>query len=78
MRYVLNTDVPYCVPVREVLRMIRKHKGKIEDFDPDGPGGGNPNIRLSFPSREDGMSFLRGHYPQDDDRFLQTMIETSS
>jgi hypothetical protein len=65
----LNIDFAWNEHLQEVLLSIRKHRGKILDFDPTGPGGGNPNILLSFENREHALQFLRERYPDDSEAF---------
>jgi hypothetical protein len=72
----LDVDFAYSDTIQQVLRFIRKHCGKIVDFNPDGPGGGNPNVLLSFDSQEQAMAFLREHSPDETDEFNQSRLET--
>ena len=44
----VGVDFAYTETIRDVLRAIRAHEGKIVDFDPDGPAGGNPVVLLGF------------------------------
>ena len=60
--------------IRDVLRAIRTHKGKIIDFDPDGPAGGNPNVLLGFETKDAALCFLEERYPDDDDEFNLSRI----
>jgi hypothetical protein len=64
----LDVDFAYSDTVQEVLRLIRKRRGRIVDFDPDGPAGGNPNVLLSFETKEQALRFLREHSPDDSDQ----------
>jgi hypothetical protein len=70
----LDVDFAFSDTVQQVLGLIRKHRGKIVYFDPTGPGGGNPNILLSFDTQEEALAFLREHSPDDTDTFLLSRI----
>lgn len=72
----LDADFAFSDTIQQVLRVIRKHRGKIVDFAPDGPGGGNPNILLSFDTEDQAMAFLREHSPDETDEFYQSLLET--
>ena len=72
----LNVDFAFSDTIQQVLRLIRNHRGKIVDFVPDGPGGGNPNVLLSFESQEQAMAFLREHSPDETHEFNQSRLET--
>lgn len=68
---------PFRDLVQQVLLLIRKHRGKIFDFDPEGPAGGNPNILLGFETKEQALGFLREHSPGDTDAFSLSRLETA-
>ena len=53
----VDVDFAYNENIQDVFRAIRKHEGKILDFTPDGPAGGNPNVLLGFATKE---AFIRG------------------
>jgi hypothetical protein len=72
----LAEDFAYSDTIKKVLLFIRKHRGRILDFNPEGPGGGNPNILLSFESKEQALRFLQEHSPGDSDEFNLSRIET--
>jgi hypothetical protein len=72
----LAVDFAYSDTIKNVLVMIRKHRGRILDFDPDGPGGGNPNILLSFESKEQALRFLQEHSPGESDEFNLSRLQT--
>ena len=71
----VDVDFAYNEQVQSVLLSIRKHRGKILDFDPTGPGGGNPNILLQFPDKEHGLAFLNERYPDDGEGFNESRLE---
>lgn len=76
MAFTVDVDFPWNQGLREVLLMVRKHKGKIIDFDPTGPGGGNPNLLLSFADEQQAMGFLIEHSPPGEDQdFLRSRLE---
>jgi hypothetical protein len=60
--------------VQQVLSAIRKFRGRIVNFNPNGPAGGNPNIVLSFKTEKLALRFLRERYPDDDEAFLLSRI----
>jgi len=68
----VTADVTVCFSKR--LWSIR-HKGKFLDFDPSGPGGGNPNVSLQFPSEKGAMEFLTERYPDDSEEFSRSRLE---
>lgn len=78
MRYQLSLDVPYCNTILEVFHLLKKHGAKIEDYEYEGPAGGNPCLLLSFETREKAHALLRECYPDDDDEFLIGRIECRS
>ena len=63
----VGVDFAYNETIRDVLRAIRAHEGKIVDFDPDGPAGGNP-------MRDAALRFLKGRYREDGDEFNLSRI----
>jgi hypothetical protein len=71
----VGVDFAWNEHIQEVLLAIRKHRGKILDFDPMGPAGGNPNVILQFPDEESGLSFLNSRYPDDDAEFNMSRLE---
>lgn len=71
----VDVDFAYNEQLQDVLKSIRRHSGKIIDFDPTGPGGGNPNLLLQFPSKENGMAFLAERYPDDEEEFSRSRLE---
>lgn len=71
----VDVDFAYNETIQDVLRSIRKHKGKIVDFDPNGPGGGNPNILLGFDTKQEALAFLNERYPDDSEEFNQSRID---
>ena len=70
----VGVDFAYNETIRDVLRAIRAHEGKIVDFDPDGPAGGNPVVLLGFDTRDDALRLLKGRYPDDGDEFNLSRI----
>lgn len=50
--FKVDVDFAWEEKIQDVLKAIRKHRGKIVDFDPEGPGGGNPNILLGFDAQK--------------------------
>jgi hypothetical protein len=66
----VGVDFAYNETIRDVLRAIRAHEGKIVDFDPDGPAGGNPVVLLGFDTRDDALRF----HPEDGDEFNLSRI----
>jgi hypothetical protein len=71
----VSVDFGWNEHLQEVLLAIRKHDGKILDFDPTGPGGGNPNILLQFPDQEKALLFLNARYPDDGSEFNLSRLE---
>jgi hypothetical protein len=76
---VVRVDVDFAdnEQLQGVLLSIRKHRGKILDFDPTGPGGGNPNILLQFPDKQQGLAFLNERYPDDGEEFNPSRLEVA-
>lgn len=71
----VGIDYAWNEHIQDVLLAIRKHHGKILDFDPTGPGGGNPNIRLQFPDKDKALLFLNERYPDDGAEFNLSRLE---
>ena len=65
----VNVDFAWNEHLQEVLASIRKHDGKIVDFDPNGPGGGNPSVLLHFSEKDKALAFLDERYPEDGQEF---------
>ena len=76
--FQVDVDFASTDTVQHVLRLIRKHQGRIIDFDPEGPAGGNPNILLSFKTHERAFAFLREHSRDDSITFHMSRIEQIS
>lgn len=57
MTHQLNLDFGHDSPLGKTLDTIEKHNGEIESFIANGPGG-NPNITLNFPTRQDAIDFI--------------------
>jgi hypothetical protein len=74
----VDVDFAYNELLQEVLKTIRANKGRIIDFDPTGPGGGNPNILLSFPSEKEAMAFLITRYPDDEESFHRSRVRETA
>ena len=72
----LTVDFAYSDTIQNVLLFIRKHRGRILDFDPSGPAGGNPNIPSSFESKEQALRFLQEHSPGELDEFNLSRLQT--
>lgn len=64
-KWLVETDFAYNDPLQVVLKRIRNFDGLIRDFDPEGPGGGNPCLVLSFHTKEDAEAFAKDHSPDD-------------
>jgi len=71
----VDVDFAWNEHLQEVLQSIRKHGGKILDFVPVGPGGGNPNVLLQFPNEQSGLAFLVERYPDDGREFNLSRLE---
>jgi hypothetical protein len=61
----VGVDFAWNEHLQEALLAIREHHGTILDFEPTGPGGGNPHILLQFPDQEKALLFLNARYPDD-------------
>jgi hypothetical protein len=70
----VDVDFAWNEHLQDVLLSIRKHRGKIVDFDPTGPGGGNPNLLLQFSDTQKAHQFLTERYPEDSDEFNRSRI----
>lgn len=68
---MINVEVDFAwnETIQDVLKGIRKHRGKIVNFEPTGPGGGNPSILLGFETEADTLKFLAERYPDDTEEF---------
>jgi hypothetical protein len=75
VQVTVDVGFAYHETIQDVLRVIRKHKGKIVDFDPDGPAGGNPNVLLGFETKDAALRFHKERYPDDDHEFNPSRIE---
>lgn len=73
----VGVDFAWNERLQEVLVSIRGYGGKILDFDPTGPGGGNPNLLLQFPDKEKGLAFLIDRYPDDGHEFNQSRLKAA-
>jgi hypothetical protein len=78
-----NNDVEIVVDwcadcgIQDAFRLIRKHAGKIVDFNPDEPTGGMPWTLLGFESRHRALDFLRELAPESDDGDLLWLIDNT-
>lgn len=70
----VNVDYGSDEQIKNILMMIRKHRGKIVDFNPEGPGGGNPYMLVRFESEVDGVKYLMERYPDDSESFSKSRI----
>jgi hypothetical protein len=70
----VDVDFAWNETIQDVLTSIRKHRGKIVDFDPQGPGGGNPNILLQFAGEAEALAFLNERYPDDGEEFNRSRL----
>jgi hypothetical protein len=70
----VDVDFAWEEKIQDVLKSIRKHRGKIIDFDPEGPGGGNPNILLGFETKKQALEFLNERYPDDTVAFNKSRL----
>lgn len=74
-RYRIDMDFSYDVPLSNVLWFIEKHGGRIVSFVTEGPGGGNPLVRLEFETREAAAACAAEHFPDGKDpEFIDTLI----
>ncbi len=48
----LEIDIAWDCPLGTFLEELEKYQGAITKFIAVGPGGGNPCVTLSFPTRE--------------------------
>jgi hypothetical protein len=72
----LDFDFDFNDTLQSVLLRLRKHKAKIVAFDPQGPGGGNPNLLLEFANEQDALAFFRQHSPGETEEFMRSRFET--
>lgn len=73
----VDVDFAWNETIQDVLKAIRKHCGKIVDFDPMGPGGGNPNILLGFEDKTAALEFLADRYPDETEEFNSSRLRKS-
>lgn len=64
----------YSQPIKEVLTQVREAGGRIVDFDPDGPSGGNPELLLEFDKRYPAFVFEKNRYQDDSDQEINDRI----
>lgn len=73
-----RVDVTFCwdQPIQAALKIIRSHRGKIIDFVPSGPSGGNPLLLLEFSRRSDALALVEEMSPAGEDpKFMDGRIE---
>jgi hypothetical protein len=58
----INIDIAHDCPVSVLFSALDKYSGQIIDFIPIGPGGGNPNLTLSFPNETLANQYLLEFY----------------
>jgi hypothetical protein len=78
-------DIDYCHNYDNdmldvVLPIVRKYEGIVDKFIKVGPGGGNPNIQIVFPTREQAENFYTEFYEintddYDESNFVACIIE---
>lgn len=71
----VDCDYTYDESIQNVLISLHRHAGKIVAFDPTGPGGGNPNLLLDFPSRAKAMAYFVERYPDECREFLASRLQ---
>lgn len=72
----LEVDCASDAPVGDVLKMLETHAGNLERFIAVGPGGGNPCLFLTFPSRVQAESFVDAwEGPYGDPDYIKTLIQ---
>jgi hypothetical protein len=62
-RFELNVDVAHCCTIGEFFEMLERHGARIEHFVANGPGGGNPNFDLVFPTDDNRTKFKKEYDP---------------
>lgn len=70
----VNVDYAHNEKIQDVLMMLKKHRGKVVDFNPEGPGGGNPCMTVQFESEVDGVKYLLERYPDDSESFSKSRL----
>lgn len=73
-RVQVSVDYAWHEKIQDVLRELKKNRGKIIDFNPEGPGGGNPWMLVRFENAVDALQYLRDRYPDDSVSFSQSRI----
>jgi len=76
MTYMCEVDVNHSQSIYEFFKMLEEYGcGSVVGFIADGPGGGNPCVKLSFENRNDCVKFLMNIYCEDEENeFIKNQI----
>ena len=67
MGTLIELDVAWDCTVRDFFLGIEKYGASIIEIKAEGPGGGNPSVRLLFKLRSQAQDYLSEFYGEDTD-----------
>jgi len=70
----INTDIGHDLSIGEFLDTLERYNGKLVSYIAEGPGGGNPNLTLAFPTELEAEGYVSECYP--DDEFEDFLVES--
>lgn len=76
MKCFVSQDFDANMSIQEALDIISKWNGRVIDFNPRGPGGGNPCISIAFDHKISALNFLTEMAPRGESQeFLESLIK---
>jgi len=70
----INVDVGHDLSIGEFLDTLERYNGKLVSYIAEGPGGGNPNLTLTFPTELEAEGYVSECFP--DDEFDDFLVES--
>lgn len=74
----IEVDVAWCCELQNFLKPLSKHQGRLEAYQAVGPAGGNPCVLLSFPTREQAVTYFETTFGTDISTFDMHEIDPKS